>query len=97
MRGGPPPSVGRPGRTTTERQGVVDGALGPANDTRDDSAAQTPGGVAARDGQEGFGTTPCGNDCGLAAGLIEAELAQLVNASSVYSMRIIGEYVATRR
>ena len=73
-RGGPPPSVGRPCRTTTERQGVVDGALGPANDARDGSAAQTPAGVAARDGQEGLGTTPTGNDCGLAAGLIEAEL-----------------------
>ena len=35
----PPPSVGRPCRTTTERQGVVDGALGPANDARDGSAA----------------------------------------------------------
>eukprot|EP00964_Phaeocystis_antarctica_P046666 scaffold26988_cov54-Phaeocystis_antarctica.AAC.1 len=48
----PPPSVGRPCRTTTERQGFVDGALGPANDARDGSAAQTPAGVAARDGQE---------------------------------------------
>ena len=37
---GPLPSVGRPGRTTIERQGVVDGALGPANDARDGSAAQ---------------------------------------------------------
>ena len=71
----PPLSVGRPCRTTTERQGVVDGALGPANDARDGSAAQTPAGVAARDGQEGLGTTPSGDDCGLAAGLIEAELA----------------------
>ena len=43
----PPPSVGRPCRTTTERQGVVDGAfMGPANDARDGSAAQTPAGVA---------------------------------------------------
>ena len=67
--------MGRPCRTTTERQGVVDGALGSANDARDGSAAQTPAGVAARDGQEGIGTTPTGNDCGLAAGLIEAELA----------------------
>eukprot|EP00964_Phaeocystis_antarctica_P128446 scaffold92244_cov37-Phaeocystis_antarctica.AAC.1 len=75
MRGGPPPSVGRSCRTTTERQGVVDGALGSANDARDGSAAQTPAGVAARDGQEGLGTTPSGNDCGLAAGLIETELA----------------------
>eukprot|EP00964_Phaeocystis_antarctica_P113307 scaffold77351_cov37-Phaeocystis_antarctica.AAC.1 len=75
MRGGPPHSVGRPCRLTTERQGVVDGALGSANDARDGSAAQTPAGVAARDGQEGVGTTPSGNDCGLAAGLIEAELA----------------------
>eukprot|EP00964_Phaeocystis_antarctica_P110873 scaffold75219_cov31-Phaeocystis_antarctica.AAC.1 len=71
----PPPSVGRPSRTTTERQGVVDGALGSANDAGDGSAAQTPAGVAARDGQEGLGTTPSGDDCGLAAGLIEAELA----------------------
>eukprot|EP00964_Phaeocystis_antarctica_P033123 scaffold18783_cov92-Phaeocystis_antarctica.AAC.1 len=55
MRGGPPPSVGRPCRTTTERQGVVDGALGSANDARDGSAARTPAGVAARDGQEGVG------------------------------------------
>eukprot|EP00964_Phaeocystis_antarctica_P000539 scaffold306_cov46-Phaeocystis_antarctica.AAC.2 len=62
MRGGPPPSVGRPCRTTTERQGVVDGTLGPANDARDGSAAQTTAGVAARDGQEGLGTTP--SDCG---------------------------------
>eukprot|EP00964_Phaeocystis_antarctica_P030960 scaffold17523_cov98-Phaeocystis_antarctica.AAC.2 len=75
MRGGPPPSVGRPCRTTTERQGVVDGALGPANDAHDGLAAQTPAGVAARDGQEGLGTTPSGIDCGLAAGLLEAELA----------------------
>eukprot|EP00964_Phaeocystis_antarctica_P004480 scaffold2421_cov81-Phaeocystis_antarctica.AAC.1 len=52
MRGQPPPSVGRPCRTTTERQGVVDGALGPANNARDGSAAQTPARVAARDGQE---------------------------------------------
>eukprot|EP00964_Phaeocystis_antarctica_P069582 scaffold42297_cov56-Phaeocystis_antarctica.AAC.1 len=73
--GGAPPSVGRPCRTTTERQGVVDGALGSANDARDGSAAQTPAGVAARDGQEGLGTTPSGKYCGLAAGLIEAELA----------------------
>eukprot|EP00964_Phaeocystis_antarctica_P144371 scaffold110136_cov36-Phaeocystis_antarctica.AAC.1 len=67
MRGGPPPSVGRPCRTTTERQGVVDGALGSTNDARDGWAAQTPAGVAARHGQEGLGRTPRKNDCGLAA------------------------------
>eukprot|EP00964_Phaeocystis_antarctica_P088927 scaffold56630_cov36-Phaeocystis_antarctica.AAC.1 len=69
MRGQPPPSVGRPCKTTTERQGVVDGALGPANDARDGSAAQTPAGVAARDGQEGRHNTPLEMDvCNLVPG-----------------------------
>ena len=65
----PPTSAGRPCRTTTERQGVVDGALGPANDARDGPAAQTPDGVAARDGQEGRHNTPLEmNVCNLLPG-----------------------------
>ena len=63
-------------RTTTERQGVVDSALGPGNDARYGSAAQTPAGVTARDGHEEGVAQPSGNGrVQLAAGLIEAELA----------------------
>eukprot|EP00964_Phaeocystis_antarctica_P096735 scaffold63001_cov75-Phaeocystis_antarctica.AAC.2 len=45
-------SAGRPGWTKTERQGLVDGALGPADDVRDVSTSQTSTAVAARDGAQ---------------------------------------------
>eukprot|EP00964_Phaeocystis_antarctica_P118330 scaffold82125_cov43-Phaeocystis_antarctica.AAC.1 len=45
-------SAGRPCWTKTERQGLVDGALGPADDVRDVWTSQTSTAVAARDGAQ---------------------------------------------
>ena len=45
-------SAGRPCWTKTERQGLVDGALGPANGVRDVSTWQASTAAAARDGAE---------------------------------------------
>ena len=59
--------------TKTERQGLVDGALGPADDVRDVSTSQTSSAVAARDGAEPIAQATVRVDVQLAAGVIEAD------------------------
>ena len=66
-------SAGRPCWTKTERQGLVDGALGPANGVRDVSTSQAPTAVAARDGAEPIVQATVWADVQLAAGVIEAD------------------------
>ena len=66
-------SVGRPCWTKTERQGLVDGALGPANGVRDVSTSQASTAVAARDGAEPLAQPAVLADVQLAARVIEAE------------------------
>ena len=66
-------SAGRPCWTKTERHGLVDGALGPANGVRDVSTSQASTAVAARDGAEPLAQPAVLADVQLAAGVIEAE------------------------
>ena len=61
-------SAGRPCWTKTERQGLVDGALGPADDVRDVWTSQTSTAVAARDGAEPIAQPAVRADVQLAAG-----------------------------
>ena len=64
------PPAGRAGRKT-ERQGLVDGALGPADDVRNVSTSQTSSAVAARDGGEQLVQATVRVHLQLAAGVIE--------------------------
>ena len=66
-------SAGRPCWTKTERQGLVDGALGPADDVRDVSTSQISSAVAARDGAEQIAQATVRVHVQLAAGVIEAD------------------------
>eukprot|EP00964_Phaeocystis_antarctica_P100234 scaffold65919_cov37-Phaeocystis_antarctica.AAC.3 len=76
-------SAGQPCWTRTERRGLVDGALRPADDVRDVSTSQTSSAVAARDGAEQVAQPAVRGR--------SRPIEQLMNASSLYSMRIIGE------
>ena len=63
--------AGRPCWTKTERRGLVDGALGPADDIRDVSTSQTSSAVAARDGGEQIAQATVRVHMQLAAGVIQ--------------------------
>ena len=67
--------AGRPCWTKTERQGLVDGALGSANGVRDASTSQASTAVAARDGAEPAAQPGVQAHVQLAAGVIEADRA----------------------
>eukprot|EP00964_Phaeocystis_antarctica_P122344 scaffold85993_cov100-Phaeocystis_antarctica.AAC.1 len=64
-------SAGRLCWTKTERRGLVDGALGPADDVRDVSTSQTSSAVAAQDGGEQVVQAAVRVHLQLAAGVIE--------------------------
>ena len=66
-------SAGRPCWTKTERQGLVDGALGPADDVRDVSTSQTSTAVASRDGAEQVAKPTVRVHVQVAAGVIDAD------------------------